>query len=695
MKSPVFLMLFIVLSQFLNAQKNFKYNLKSTAIPTEEVYWGEKIIDNYFWLEDKNNKATTRWMDKQDKFTRVYLSKINSKYGVEDGIIKFRGDEEGLPMKTGKYIVGLLYTKRNASADLYYWKRAKGYGFPLVETRRIEGPGEKTIHSYRMSKDETYLAYQFSRNGSDWREIKVIRMKGPKRMDDHLRNVRFSSIVWNRDGFYYTKSSAKTQMSVVEKQAIYYHKVGQLQSQDKLIFKKKDTKGLYFDVNITSKEKYLFITESHPTRGYSYYYIDLEEGEGKTVRPVILKTDHEIKFIDTFKDNILISMKISGGTGFLATIDLKNPKRIEPLTKAFNDATLIDVKLLKSKIIAVYHSFQESLVVTYDYDGKQLFSLPMGVGNSLSNFYFNKKNGLLYFYIESYVMPPVLYSLNTNKYNIKRVGVTKTNYEEDDYLMKPVEFTSKDGTKVPMIIMYKKGMKKDGKNPTLLKTYGGFGSIETASFNPSILYFLDRGGVFAFPKVRGDGEKGLEWANAGKRHLKQNTFDDFISAAEYLIAEKYTSSEKLAITGGSNGGLVVGAALIQRPELFKVAVPVVGVFDMLHFESYTVGSIHTKEFGTVKNEDDYKALRAYSPYHNIKEGVNYPATMIMTSDNDERVPPMHSYKFAAALQNNKGQVNPILLRVERDAGHNGASNYADYIAERKAFFSFNFHHLDL
>jgi len=467
---------------------------------------------------------------------------------------------------------------------------------------------------------------------------------------------------------------------------VYFHKLGDTQEQDKLIFKRKNP-STKFSYSTTSNERY-YILEEETTNYFNYFFIDYHSDK-PYLRPLLMKQRASISVIDSQGGELIATTGKTNG-GAVVAIDPYNPYQWRQIVPEISNGVLLNCIAKTDRIILTYQSNQHPILKVYNYAGKQLFNMNFPTGSSISGFNGEKEDENLIFYRQQYTMPSISYHFNVKTFDVKYGEAVNVVFNFKNYETKSIKYPVNDSLSIPMNMVYKKGLKLDGNNPCLLRAYGGFGSISTPHFNPGIIHFIEKGGVYAYANIRGGGDLGISWAQAGKRLNKQNTINDFNAAAEYLIKEGYSSPEKMACSGASHGGLVVAAAAIQRPDLYAAVVPVVAVTDMLRFEQFTVGVLHKDEFGTVADSLDFVNLRNYSPLHNIKEDVNYPAMLVMTSENDDRVPPLHSYKFVAELQNRKAQTNPILLRVEEDAGHSGGINYYSRMSFQSNLYDFIF-----
>lgn len=686
----VLLFLFSQLANFVFAQ-HISYPISPVIIVTDTFY-GKVIADEYRWLENTTNVDVIKWIKSENTITDSCLKKASKKIDSYTLIDRYAYAEYSNPKKAGNYYFSYSFYDNVSLPALFCRESPNDDPKLLVDPNFISNKDKISLKNYAVSKNSNLLAYQFSRNGSDFAEIKVISLKTYLHKSDHLTNIKFSGISWKDDGFFYSKFLNKG-FEETKNQEVYYHKIGTKQSEDSLIFKRVDI-DKSFDVFTTDDERFLLIKETDKrTRVSNIFYIDYHSIE-KHLLPLLTRINDNIEILDNVGDDFFAFSFKDANNGRVLKFSLSNPRQWIEVIPEYKKALLLEVKLLNDKIIAKYQTNGKQKVVVFNYKGDVLHSMELPSGYSVKGFNGEKNDKELLFSYNSYIHPPVVYKFNTQSFKTKPLRTTILNFDHLQFETKELEYKSKDGTMVSLFLLYKKGTQLNNENPLLLKAYGGFGSIETPSFDPGLVHFILSGGVFAFAKIRGGGDNGKEWAVNGRGQNKQNSFDDFISAAQYLIDNKYTNSKKLAITGGSNGGLVVCAAMVQHPELFKVAVPVVAPCDMLRFEKFTVGNFHTGEYGSISDSAGFKNLLSYSPLHNIKEHINYPATLIMTSENDDRVPPFHSYKFAAKLQNRKSQINPVLIRIEKNAGHYGAeSSLYKVINEQAEMYDFILYYL--
>lgn len=669
MKKTLLLALFLA-SRHYSLCAQIAETIPTETEPVQESFYDIVVADPYRYLENLNSERVQQWVKEQNKAANKYLNKLKNKNNALINLSQYSHTEFELPQREGKYYFQYMHIDEHSGAGLFFQKDLDGSPMLLIDPRHISTKDKIALSGYGLSKNSKYLAYQFHRDGSDWAEIQVINMNG-RRQKDHLKHVKFSDITWQGDGFYYSVYRVPDSLTALVNEEVYYHTLGNNQEDDRMVFRRPQRPTTEIDIRVTSDERFLIIREEDEQQGRLNYFIRDAMDPDSSLRPFVRQPKHHLDILDSHDGSIFALTTLDSNNMTLVKIDPRTPLNWVQFLPEVDDALLMDAMILEKHIAVVYQVGTHQKLVFFSYDGKIAHIEPIPEFCALGELGGNKYDRELIYYFTTYFVPPIVYKLNLETFQSTLLQKTGITFDPKIFEIREVEYPSKDGTLVPMTILNKKGIKLDAKNPTLLTAYGGFGIVSKPSFDPGLVYFLEKGGVFAFAKIRGGGEKGLQWHRKGSGANKQNSFDDFIAAAEYLIRENYTASRHLAITGSSNGGLVVGAAMTQRPDLFAAAVPVVGVFDMLRFEKFTVGTFHRDEYGTVETESGFKQLLAYSPLHHIKAGVNYPATLIVTAENDDRVPPFHSYKFAATLQNNSGQTNPVLLLVEKNAGHYG------------------------
>ena len=647
------------------------------------------VEDPYRWLEEVNNPDTKEWIEQQNKICNRYLSKVLFQSSAVDKIEQNAHIEFNNPKKRGDYYFQYMFNSKYGVPALYYQKKIDDTPQLLVDPASVSYKDNIVINDYCVSKDSTLLAYQFSRNGSDWNEVKIISLKSRIHKRDHLARLKFSHLSWLKDGFFYTTYNQDGQFGKTQNQQVFYHKIGNEQIEDTLVFKRKDNPSVYFDYLTTNDERFFVLQEYNTKHGITnIFYVDYQ-AESIGLKPMITNLkQYNIKIIDSHEGKFIATARKDSNNLSIMEIDPSNPYQWREISPDYSDAVLLNLIPFKERMVAIYQTNQHPIIVVMEYSGKVIYALEMAMPSTVDGFSGNSWDDEMLYDFSSYTIPHAVYNFNIKTLKKELTKKTNVTYNFDDIEYKEVEYAAKDSVKIPMILVCKKGIKLDGSNPAILKAYGGFGIISHPSFDPGIVYFIEQGGIFAFANIRGGGDKGISWADAGRGRNKQVSFNDFIAAAEYLIDNKYTSKEKLAATGGSNGGLVVAVAAIQRPDLFRAVVPVVAPLDMIRFDQFTVGHWHKSEYGSVTDSLGFKNLLSYSPYHNIRDEVNYPSMLIMTSENDDRVPPFHSYKFVAKLQSRSAQKNPILLRIHQQAGHYGASTRNAIIEEEAELYGF-------
>lgn len=663
-------------------------------------YFGTRVADPYRWLENDTSAETAEWVKKENEITNKYLSQVPYRDQIRKRLMQlWNYPKYGVPFKEGKYVFFSRNDGMQNQNILYVQEGLHGTPRELLNPNLLSKDGTIALSDISVSHDAKYLAYSIARAGSDWNEIYVLQTADGKKLKDEIHWVKFSSISWRENGFYYSrydKPGKGTELTNKnEYQKVYYHKIGTPQSADVLVYENKSFPLRNYGVNATDDGHFLILSETESTYGTALYYIDLLKKD-KEFNPLIQGFDYENILVDNLGGKLLLLTNHNAPKYKLVLIDPEKPapenwQTIIPET----EDVLTGVSLAGKIMVAQYMKDATSRAYFYTLDGKKLHELQFPALGSLTGFNGKKGENTAFYGFTSFTFPTTIYSFDFESMKTSMFYQPKLDFDASKYEVKQVFYTSKDGTKVPMFIVHKKGLELNGNNPTLLYGYGGFNISEKPSFSISRLVFLENGGVFALPNIRGGGEYGEAWHEAGTKLKKQNVFDDFIAAAEYLIDQKYTSPEKLAINGGSNGGLLVGACMTQRPDLFKVALPAVGVMDMLRYHKFTIGWAWVSDYGSSENEEEFGCLLGYSPLHNIKKDVDYPATLITTADHDDRVVPAHSFKFAATLQENTLGKNPALIRIETKAGHGAGKPTSKQIEEATDIWSFVFYNLGM
>jgi len=673
----------IVCTLVMNAQTKINYP-ETKKIDHVDTYFGEKINDPYRWLEDDRSAETEAWVKTQNVVTYGYLEQIPYRNQLKSRMEQLWNYEKiSAPFKEGDFT---YYYKNNGlqNQSVLYRKDKAGKEEIFLDPNTFSKDGTTSLGGINFSKDGSLVAYSISEGGSDWRKVIVMEAKTKKNIGDTIVDVKFSGVSWYKnEGFYYSsydkpvgsELSAKT-----DQHKLYYHKLNTSQKTDKLIFG-GDVKRRYVGGYVSEDEKYLFISAANSTSGNELYYLDLSKPDAKIVT-LIDNYENDNDVLDNKGSKVYLVTNYKAPNKRVVTFDLSNPAKENWKDCIAETENVLSPNTGGGYIFASYMKDAVSFIKQYDYNGKLVRDIQLpGVGTA-GGFGGKEKETTLYFSFTNYVTPGTTYAFDPKTGKSEVYQKPKVDFNSADYESKQVFYTSKDGTKIPMIITYKKGTKLNGKNPTILYGYGGFNVSLTPSFSIANAVWLENGGVYAVANLRGGGEYGKKWHDAGTQMKKQNVFDDFIAAAEYLIKENYTSSDYLAIKGGSNGGLLVGAVMTQRPDLVKVALPAVGVLDMLRYHTFTAGAGWAYDYGTSEQSKEmFEYIKGYSPVHNVKSGTKYPATMVTTGDHDDRVVPAHSFKFAAELQAKQAGDNPVLIRIDVNAGHGAGKSVAATIQE--------------
>ncbi|BFM43227.1 prolyl oligopeptidase family serine peptidase [Flavobacterium sp. CFS9] len=662
---------------------------------TVDVYFDTKVNDPYRWLEDDKSAETGAWVKAQNEVTYGYLDKIPFRDELKKRMEKLWNYEKiSAPFVEGKFT---YYSKNNGlqNQSVVYRKGKDGKEEVFLDPNTFSKDGTTSLGGLNFSKDGSKAAYAISEGGSDWRKVIIIDAITKKVLEDTIVDVKFSGVSWHGNtGFYYSsydKPKGSELSAKTDQHKLYFHKLGTSQKEDKVIYG-ADQKRRYVGGYVTEDDKYLVISAANSTYGNELFIKDLTKPNSPIVT-IVDNFNSSNQIIENEGTKLFIDTDLNAPNSRVVTVDISNPKpeNWKDFIKETKD--ILSPTTGGGFFFANYTKDAVSFIQQYDYSGKLIREIKLpGVG-SAGGFGAKKGEKTLYYSFTNYTTPGTIYSFEPKSGKSEIYQKPKVDFKSEDYESKQVFYTSKDGTKIPMIITYKKGLKLDGKNPTILYGYGGFNVSLTPSFSIANAVWLENGGVYAVANLRGGGEYGKKWHDAGTKLQKQNVFDDFIAAGEYLIAQKYTSSDFLAIRGGSNGGLLVGATMTQRPDLMKVALPAVGVMDMLRYHTFTAGAGWAYDYGTAQdNKEMFEYLKGYSPVQNVKNGVQYPATMVTTGDHDDRVVPAHSFKFAAELQEKQTGENPVLIRIDVKAGHGAGKSVAATIQENvdvQAFTLYN------
>jgi len=683
-------------SSIITAQNsNMKYpNTKKGE--TVDNYFGADVPDPYRWLEDDRSKETEAWVEAENKVTFDYLNKITFRDDFKKRLTQLWNYEKySAPFKRGNYS---YFYKNDGLQNQYVLYRQKGNEKAeiFLNPNTFSKDGTTSLGSVSFSKDGKTVAYSISEGGSDWRKVIVMDALSKEILEDTIKDVKFSGLSWfKNEGFYYSsydKPKGSELSAKTDQHKLYYHKIGTEQKDDKVIFG-LDKKRRYVSGYVTEDQKYLIINAATSTSGNELYFKNLSKPDNKLIS-IVDNFESDSFVIDTDEDNLYISTNLKAPNKKIIKVNINNPTPNNWVDFIPETKNVLSITTGSGYFFAEYMKDAVSQVKQYNNKGELVREIKLpGIG-SVGGFSAKKEDADLYYSFTNYTTPTSIFKYEPKNGKSIVYKKPKVDFISEDYESKQVFYSSKDGTKIPMIITYKKGIVLNGKNPTILYGYGGFNISITPSFRISNAVWLEQGGVYAVPNIRGGGEYGKVWHDAGTQLKKQNVFDDFIAAAEYLIGNKYTSSDYLAIRGGSNGGLLVGATMTQRPDLMKVALPAVGVLDMLRYHTFTAGAGWAYDYGTSEQSKEmFEYLKGYSPVHNVKKGVQYPATFITTGDHDDRVVPAHSFKFAAELQAKQSGNNPIFIRIETKAGHGAGTPVSKTIDLYADIFSFTLYNM--
>jgi prolyl oligopeptidase len=662
-----------------------------------DTYHGVKIPDPYRWLEDDTSAETAAWVEAENKVTFPYLDRIPYRKQLHARVEQLNNYAKySSPFHKGPYYFFSKNEGLQNQSVLYIQKGFDGKPEVLIDPNTWSEDGTTKLAVFAPSRDARYAVYGISQSGSDWQEYRVMDLASRKTLDDRLEWVKVSSVAWQKDGFYYSRypapAAGREKSSINEDHRVYFHRVGTPQSKDEPVFEDPANPQRFHLVETTTDERFAVLSISDRGKGKDGNALSIRDtarGDREFIPLIPTISDDTFSVIDHVGDRLLVYTNRKAPNGRVVLIDPARPdesrwttvlaERPEPLQSATTAGGRLFATYLQDVATHAY-------VFRLDGTGRTEITLP-GPGVS-AGFDGQPEDAFVFYTFNSLSVPPTIYryDIATRKSTVFRQAEVP-GYKAGDFETKQVFYPSKDGTKVPMFLVYRKGLKLDGTNPTLLYAYGGFNIVQSPTFSAARLALLEQGFVYASANIRGGGEYGEEWHQAGMKLRKQNVFDDFIAAAEWLIANKYTSAGRLAIQGGSNGGLLVGAVINQRPELFRVAIPQVGVMDMLRFQKFTIGWNWIADYGSSDDADDFKALHAYSPLHNIRAGATYPATLITTADHDDRVVPAHSFKYAATLQSLASHDHPVLIRIETRSAH-GASSLRKQIETTADIYTF-------
>ncbi len=682
-----------------NDMKNIKHRPYPVAERGEVVddYFGTKVPDPYRWLEDDNSEATAAWVEAENAVTFDYLSQIPFRDAIRQRLTElWNYPKEGAPTKHGDWWY-YFYNDGLQNQSVLYRATAPGAaGEVFLDPNALSDDGTVALADLSFSEDGAYLAYATAASGSDWVEIRVMNTADGSLTDDRIEWVKFSGATWAPDseGFYYSaydEPKAGVYSSKNEFQKVYYHALGTPQSADRLIYSDPQHPLRYFSAWPSDDGRWVFVIGSEGTSGSEILYRRSNES---TLRVLLPGFAHDYEIVDCIDDKLYLRTNRDASNYALIAVDLNHPERPFATVIPENDRHLLEsVSTAGGQLFATYLEDAQSQVYQYGLDGRLIRKVELPAIGTVGGFSGKKEDTELYYSLTNYTAPATIYHYDLASGKTTLYKAPQVNFDPERFVTEQIFYPSKDGTMVPMFVSHRKDMKLDGQNPCYLYAYGGFQINMTPGFNPSAILFMEQGGLYCVANLRGGSEYGEAWHKGGMLANKQNVFDDFIAAAEYLIENKYTSSDKLAIAGGSNGGLLVGACEVQRPDLYAVCLPAVGVMDMLRYHKFTIGWGWAVEYGSSDDEEQFSYIYKYSPLHNIKEGVAYPATLITTADHDDRVVPAHSFKFAAQMQHCQAGDAPILIRIESKAGHGAGKPTSKRIDEAADSYAFLFQNI--
>ncbi len=681
-------------------QLQFNYP-KTVKVDTVDRYFGTNIADPYRWLEDDLSAKTKAWIKQQNKLTYDYLQQIPYREQIKNRLTSLWDYEKSsAPFTEGQYT---YFYKNDGLQDQYVlYRKRNGKQEVFLDPNTFSEDGTVSLAQISFSRDGSMAVYSISESGSDWRKAIVIDVETKEQIGETLTNLKFSALSWyGNEGFYYsrydqTKDDESELSATNNNHKLYYHQLGTQQLHDNVVFGAKEgQQDRYVSGMVTEDDRYLVIMPGSSSDGNKLYVVDLHS-KNKELITVLDHAYSNTYVIDNVGSKFYLVTDLNAPNKKIVTVDINQP---DPENWVEFIAETEHVLLPSTGAGYFYIEYMEdavSMVKQYDYQGQLIRNINLpGMGN-VTGLSAKKEDEVVYYSFTNYIMPKTIYSYDPKTGVSDLYMKSKAQFDSSSYVSKQVFYHSKDGTKIPMIITHKKGIKLDSKNPTILYGYGGFNVSLTPSFGVTTATWLEMGGIYAVANLRGGGEYGKKWHEAGIKMNKQNVFDDFIAAAEYLIDHQYTSSQYLAVKGGSNGGLLVGAVMTQRPNLFQVALPSVGVLDMLRYHKFTIGAVWSSDYGTVDDSEEmFNYLLSYSPLHHIEIGVDYPATLILTGDHDDRVVPAHSYKFAAELQAKGSKQHPLLIRINTDAGHGAGTPVSKVIDEYADVFAFTLHNMGI
>ena len=698
MKKTILFMMVSMTTTLLMAQ-NIQYP-KAVKDGTTDTYFGTVVADPYRWLENDTSAQTAAWVEAENKVTNAYLAKIPFRQKLLKRLTELANYEKiGAPRKRN----GQWYFYKNNGLQnqsvLYVTDQLGGTPRVFLDPNTLSADGTVALQGVFFSHNNRWAAYSISRSGSDWQEFYVIDLQTGQLTNDHIEWAKFSSAEWCGDGFYYSAYDAPVEgkefSNVNENHKIYYHKIGTPQSADVLFYQNPARPKCFYEVSVNEEETMMFLYESGAGAGNNLYVRDLRQPNSQFIQ-MTADMDYQYSPVLTDGDRLYLYTNYGAPKGCIMTADIHRPGVTDwQVLVAEQQNPLSGVSVINRQFILTYQQDASDHAYVYGLDGKLRHEVKLPSVGSVG-FTGDKKEPECFYTFTSFTQPGTIYRYDMERNESTLYSAPNVKFKQDDYVSEQVFFLSKDGTRIPMFLTYKKGLKRDGSNPVFLYGYGGFNISLPPGFSAMRIPFLENGGIYAQVNLRGGSEYGEEWHIAGTKMQKQNVFDDFIAAAEWLISEGYSSKEKMAIVGGSNGGLLVGACMTQRPDLFRVAIPQVGVMDMLRYHKFTIGWNWASDYGTSEDSKEmFEYLYGYSPLHNLKPGTAYPATLVTTADHDDRVVPAHSFKFAATLQECHQGSNPVLIRIDTKAGHGGGKPLTKVLEEQADIYGFIMYNLGM
>lgn len=692
---PLFMVLAIT---FFSCKNNDLHYPDTKKVDTTDTYFGKHVPDPYRWLENDTARAVEQWVEAQNEVTFGYLEQIPYREKIAQRLKTLWNYERmGVPhQEGGRY----FFFKNNGLQDqsvLYMQNTLDSDPEGVIDPNEFSEDGSIALMDFSVSHDGHYMAYAISRGGSDWREVYVMNLDTREKLDDHLKWIKFSNIAWYKNGFFYSRYGEPAEGEELTKanknHKVYYHRLGSQQSQDDLVFHKPEHPQRNYSASVSNDQKYLYLYETRSTHGNNVYVKNLEKDDAF----VKLTTgfQYEYNIIDHIGDQIIVHTNYQAPRYKVVVIDMQKRNVgnwIDMIPEQKN--VLRSCEVADNRIIASYLKDASSQLEVYDMQGNSLYEIELPALGTVGSLSASTKSNQLFYSFSSFTVPAQIWRHDLKSRQSSRYFKPETGFNPDEYVTRQVFYRSKDQTKIPMFLVHKKGLNMESKHPVFLYGYGGFNISLTPGFSQSNMVWLENGGIYAMANLRGGGEYGEKWHKQGMKLYKQNVFDDFIGAAEYLIDAGYTTKDQIAIHGGSNGGLLIGAVVNQRPELFEVAIPAVGVMDMLRYHKFTIGWAWADEYGTSQDSLHFRNLLSYSPLHNIEEDKPYPAIMAMTADHDDRVVPAHSFKYIATLQEKYDGPNPTLIRIQTKAGHGAGKSTSARIQEQADIWSFVFKNIE-